>query len=384
MHLININKTKIYNKKLSSLQLIILSLLAALAIIFTEGTKQKAPHPNKDKMITAAKTMESAAEFIKSYRIKNNIEINFKNNHAGSGFIGMEFSPITTTLGNFNAKLTSTNPDFAALYIKWFYKLGLKKGDNIVIHTSGSFPALGIASIIASEAYELNPIIISSIGASSFGANIPNLTYWDIENKLYQEKIIFHKTIYATMGGQNDNGSSFWEGGITIARNAAKRNLLKLNIPNNLKDAIEEKLNLITSYNNIKLFINIGGNQSALGYAPCSMQLEYGLAENIIAFEEKECFGVLHNINQMNIPYIHMLNINNIALENGISLVTNTNKNIGLADVYFVIKKSKYLSAIFLGMITLLAISFHVYNKRKFNKNYQLSENSSTNITMFV
>ena len=56
------------------------------------------------------------------------------------GLIGVEWSGITTTLGDLSSKRTSCNPAWAVQFSRWFEELGLKPGDRIAIYSSGSFP----------------------------------------------------------------------------------------------------------------------------------------------------------------------------------------------------------------------------------------------------
>jgi len=350
--------------KISFKQLFIISLYAISTILIVQLTEVKTPHKKKEMMLIAANKMVEAENILSKYRITNNIKIDLQHDPLLSGFIGIEFSPITTTLGDLQAKQTSTNPDFAALFVRWFDELELKKGDKIIIHLSGSFPALSIASIIASEVYGLTPIIISSIGASSFGANIPSLTYWDIETLLFSKNIIHHKTIYATPGGQDDNGSSFWENGFEIMLNAAKKNSLHINTPSNLSEAITKKLEFINSQKPFKLFINIGGNQAALGIIPCSMQLPHGLIKNILKCNcPSDCFGLIHIINRNKTPIIHILNIKDLALENGIDLTPYKNYKLGESDLYFTKKKSRLIITLLLIVLVASIVYITIYKK---------------------
>ena len=49
---------------------------------------------------------------------------------------------------------------------------------------TGSFPGANIAVLSACKAMDIYPVIISSVGASSWGANNINQSWIDIENKL--------------------------------------------------------------------------------------------------------------------------------------------------------------------------------------------------------
>ncbi|MEN8192108.1 MAG: poly-gamma-glutamate system protein [Bacteroidota bacterium] len=350
-------KSFLPNVKFSFGQLLFLSLLSILLLFVINNFSSSEYREIYTEMIKASNRMKEANQSVGKHRKVLNLEINRNLDPLQSGFIGTEFSPITTTLGDIEAKQISTNPDFAALFVLWFNQLELKKNEQIVIHLSGSFPSLGIAAIVAAESYGLKPLILSSIGASSFGANYPEMTYWDIESFLYKEGIISHRTSYATLGGQNDNGSSFWEGGLEVGIKAAKRNNLKLNIFNHIDEAIESKLDFIINNDPFSLFINIGGNQCAIGNSPSNIFSAHGL----IGSEEIKSFDVnslLYIVTQMNIPIIHMLNIKDIALENGIDLIPNQNYKVGESDLYFVMTKPKMIiiAAILLLTIALITI----------------------------
>jgi len=250
-----------------------------------------------------------------------------------------------------DAKQISTNPDFAALFIRWFDELKVHNCDTVVIHASASFPALSIAAIIACESAGLEPVILSSAGASSFGANIPEFTYWDMENYLFKKGLLKHRTLYASLGGQNDNGSSFWEGGMEAALNAAKRNNYLVHISKNLDQAVQQKLNFINSLGPLKLFINIGGNQSALGSGPCSMAIPAGIIDYRLDCNTKNP-GLIFALNKNDVPLIHMLNIKEIAVSSGISISVDFYNGPGRADVYFI--KSRPLWVPALSIIVLL------------------------------
>ena len=306
-------------------------------------------------MVSAAKTMNSAIEEIGAYKKNNNIPAALMTNPTNSGFIGIEFSPITTTLGNLEAKQTSTNPDFAALLVHWLNQLKLNPEQKAIIHASGSFPALSIASIIACETIGIEPIICSSAGASSFGANIPQLTYWDMENYLWKKGIIKHHTQYATPGGNHDNGSSFWEGGMEIIREAAYRNGHILIITNSLEDAIERKWNFMQKFKPVGVIINIGGNQAAIGNNKCSLSIPNGLILTPLICSASNK-GLIHLFNQENIPVIHFLNIRNIALQNGIAVSPSSFPEPGQSSLYYTEDRPLWLPIVSFTLVFALLI----------------------------
>jgi poly-gamma-glutamate system protein len=356
------NKDKVFKPgiKVSNKHLLILSAISIILTLIIVMSVQKKAHPKWEVMAMASLKTRQAAHSLRELRALKNIPINLRTDPMESGFIGQEFSPITTTIGNLDAKQTSTNPDFAALFIRWFDELQLEPEDTVVIHISASFPALSIAAIISCEIYGLEPLIMSSAGASSYGANLPGLTYWDIENYLYQRGSIVHRTCYATPGGQDDNGSSLWEDGLEIIKSAANRNHYPLTILENLDKVILAKLEFITHTSSLKLFMNIGGNQSAMGNTSCSINIPTGLIKEKLNCQPKNP-GLIHAINDRGIPIIHLLNIRNIAISNGISLLPSDQNRPGQGDVYFIKERPVWLSFI---LLPVLIVAIIIVNKR--------------------
>jgi poly-gamma-glutamate system protein len=343
--------------KITVLPLFLIFSLSIILVFVNQYFVKKVPRTEYLQMVSAAEIMNRAIREISSYKKYKNIQMDRTIDPYSNGFIGIEFSPITTTLGNLEAKQTSTNPDFAALIVYWLDQLKLSQEQKAIIHASGSFPALSIAAIIACETVGIEPIICSSGGASSFGANIPQLTYWDMENYLWKKRIIKHRTQYATPGGNQDNGSSFWEGGMEIIKEAAHRNNYELIILNSLEDAIEQKWNFLQKLKPVGVFINVGGNQAAMGNNNCSLSIPNGLILiplNCSASNK----GLIHLFNQENIPVIHFLNIRDIALQKGIALTSSTLPKPGQSSLYYTEKKPAWLPIISFALIFVLLIYF--------------------------
>ena len=118
-----------------------------------------------------------------------------------TGLIGVEYTDITTTLGSLAAKRTSTNPAFAAVVVDMLDRAGVRRGDAVAVSFSGSFPALNIAVLSAARALDLRPVIISSVGSSTYGANQPEMTWLDMERVLAEAGLFPYRSIAASLGG---------------------------------------------------------------------------------------------------------------------------------------------------------------------------------------
>ena len=116
--------------------------LAVLGFYLVQSTIIKVKHPCFEEQVAAAKLLEEALGAIRQTRMELNIPINKELDPNETGIIGDTFTTITSSLGNLEAKRTSTNPAFAALMVRLFHQAGLEKGSVVAIGASGSFPGL--------------------------------------------------------------------------------------------------------------------------------------------------------------------------------------------------------------------------------------------------
>ena len=94
--------------------------------------------------------------------------------------IGQDITQITTDRGYIDSKLTSMNPNFAAVIVEMLKEADVKNNDVVAISFTGSLPGLNIAVMAAIQTLKLKPIIITSVGASNSGANDPYFTWLDM------------------------------------------------------------------------------------------------------------------------------------------------------------------------------------------------------------
>jgi len=182
-------------------------------------------------------------------------------------------SPMTTFSGDLKSKQTVLKPNFSALVVDLFLQAGLSTGDTIAVGMTGSMPGANIALLSACEAMKIVPVIITSIGASEWGATDPYFTWLDLESMLYLNKVISYKSIAASLGGRNDEykekkiGKFIYGGeeGKQLAEDAiARHGLSKLFKVNSRKSSYEYFIKG-KNLNNYSAYVNIGGGVSSMG-----------------------------------------------------------------------------------------------------------------------
>lgn len=205
-----------------------------------------------EEMILAKKKTELLFDEIIKEKNKRGIDT--------TSLIGEEFTGITTTLGDFDSKKLSTNPDFSAYFIKILKDNSIKKNDYIAINLSSSFPALNISLLSALDTLEVNGITINSIGSSMYGANNENFTFLEMIMHLNEKKLLKNSITAYSLGGDFDLGKNFdEETKFNILNRIKKYNLKKIYI-GDLNKNIQNRIEIYERSGEIKAFINIGGN----------------------------------------------------------------------------------------------------------------------------
>jgi len=288
--------------------------LIALAFLSLTVSKRAEPNGCYDQQIAAALQMQQCIERLREQPIS---EKKFVNDPNRTNLIGLEYSEITTTLGDMAAKRTSTNPDFAALLVKWFSELGVKARDVIAVGSSSSFPALTLATICAAEAMQVLPLIIVSLSASSYGANLPQWTYLDIESFLKNSGCIKYGAIAASLGGERDIASGLDAEGVRYLRHAAQRHLVFLIEEDDIYRNVQQRARLYEQFGKPAVFINVGGAQINVGDYEFTRLLKPGINSFDLRFTP-QAQAMSQYFLMRGTPVIHLLNLRKLVLENNL------------------------------------------------------------------
>jgi poly-gamma-glutamate system protein len=259
--------------------------------------------------------VRSAQLHLSQWRQQNGTATPLEEDPWQCGMIGLEWSGVTTTLGELSSKRTACNPAWAIQYKRWFNELDLKPGDPIAIYSSASFPALLLNALAAAEEMQLQPLLIVSLGASTWGANHPD-NLWPAQGaELRRGGFIRKKADYYTLGAGSELARGLSPEGVMLLRQAAKNADVELLMADGLEDMVSLKSKLLDDYQ-ARVFISIGGSQANLGASEDVLKLQTGLvpaSEVAIAGN-----GVIGFAMQKGIPVIHMLNIKSISDRVGI------------------------------------------------------------------
>ncbi len=272
-------------------------------------------------MLRAREVMRNAMQTLKSEAENRGIAIDRITDPNETGLIGLDYSPITTTLGHLEAKRSSVNPDSAAMICGILLGAGLKPGDSVAIGSSASFPGFLIATLSACKVLELNPMTFISVGASQYGANNPDFTLIDQMETLEKAFGKYFSVDAVSTGGNNDIADDLDpETQALILEKIRKSGYRLISEPDFVKN-VQLRMALYDELkkNPVKLFINIGGAEANMGTSFEVLNLEPGLNQKIEKIPPENERGVIYEFARRGTDVLHLLYVKGLCLRYGLS-----------------------------------------------------------------
>jgi poly-gamma-glutamate system protein len=299
-----------------ALGLIFLSALVALFLI--EADKRFRPDSLHAEKLAAVTLMQQSVAIIKAEKIRSGIKMDPMIDTNETGMIGERYNDLTTTVGSLASKKTSTNPLFAAAVVEMLSQAEVHRGDSVAISFSSSFPALNIAVLSAVSALGLKPVIISSVGASMYGANDPGMTWLDMERMLEEKGGLPYRSAAASLGGIVDTQGGLDGTGVELGLQSIRRNHVSFLDEGGVNTQRRDILRRLDLYNTMlngakpAAFVNVGASQTALGNSPEAYKLATGLLKKPAVSDDPEK-GVIFHMSERGVPVIHLLKIRSLA-----------------------------------------------------------------------
>ena len=349
--------------------LIILTSLSLLAFIAVENSKVDVKQDWYNEKVEAAKLSQLAANYLKTYRLENGVFIDVINDPNQTALIGQEYTLVTTDRGYIDAKLSATNPNFAAVIVQLLKDAGLEENDNVAVGMTGSFPGLNISVLAALETLNMNPIVISSVGSSNFGANDPFFTWLDMENILNKSNIFHSRSVAASIGGGSDVGRGLSPEGRNLITNAIERNNMKFINEKHLEESISKRLEIYDEHSKgqpIKAYINVGGGIASLGNTINGKLIPPGLTQ-FLPMRNFPVRGVIIQMGLEEIPIIHLLNINTLLAKYGLPASPVPLPEPGVGEI-FIQKKYSIIVTSIATLILIIVIVFVYFGERKHHR----------------
>jgi poly-gamma-glutamate system protein len=290
------------------------AVAAWLAVL--EYGQSRMPHKLRDKMLAAAMLTEEAFAVVDSVKRADGHVLPGDSQLPWLALLGEDYTPLTTTLGSRPAKEVSTNPGWASVMVRLLSGAGVVEGDTVAVLVSASFPALAVATLAALHELGAVPLVMSSLGASSYGANIREGTWLDWESWIRDAGIMDVRSVLVTPGGEQDAAIGLPQEGLVWLREAARRNGADMKRYASLNEAIAARMKLLASHR-LEAIVNIGGGHASMGGCPHAASLPVGLwkAASGCSCPDR---GVLTRSAEAGLQVIHLLQVRQLAATYGL------------------------------------------------------------------
>jgi poly-gamma-glutamate system protein len=273
--------------------------------------------------------------------------------------IGLDYSALTTTLGSHSAKKSSENPITAALMVRLLKDAGVSPNSVVAVNASGSFPGFVLSSLSACTAIGIKTFVIASIGASSYGANIPGNTIADM---LLEDgvKKLDYVLLVVTPGGSSDRGTELDAEELERIADMLEKRGIPFIRPVNLADAIALRESLFTD-SGCTLLINIGGTHASSG-----ADTDFALMSGILKPNKKKTYedaGLIQYFLKTGKPVIQILNVKKLYAAYGLEFDEEGELLTGSEKVY----RWKRLPAI-ITLLPVLVFLLAIFRYSRYNQ----------------
>jgi poly-gamma-glutamate system protein len=180
---------------------------------------------------------------------------------------------------------------------------------------------VAVATLAAAKALGVHPVMILSLGSSSFGADRPDWTLLDILESLRDKGLVNVLAAGVSLGGANDVGNDFEPETRNMLIEKMKSSGIPIINEPDLQRNVARRMDISfgsMGSTRIAAFLNIGGSAADLGIDPLILKLEPGVNQRIVLPEKEERYGVVFAMAKRHIPVVHLLHIKGLLLKYGL------------------------------------------------------------------
>ena len=205
-----------------------------------------------------------------------------------------------------------------------------------------------------------------SMAASMYGANDPRMTWLDMERIAYEAGAIDHRSIGASIGGNDDNGEQLQATGVDLILQAVARNKVPLIRTDTLQGNIEERMRLFAEAaggHPYKAYVNVGGSEASVGSHFTKVLFKPGINRRLPRRPIEDEGAMTRMMREHDIPLIHLSSVSRIAERHGLEIAPQKMPPLAEGPLFYNREYNRVLVAVLLGLLvaaTVLVIRFDI------------------------
>ncbi|MFO1183665.1 MAG: poly-gamma-glutamate system protein [Bauldia sp.] len=293
---------------------------AILAVVVPAGAAETIGADLRAKMLAAAETMRTASRVLLAEKRALGLFPGDGVDPNRTGMVGVEYNEMTTAVGELGEKRSTTNPDFAAAYVRYIAGLDLPKGSAVVLVLSGSYVGGDVALLAALEALGHRIVLIASAGTSQYGANDPEFNLFEILALIERKGIVRSRPVAAVLGGTNANGGGIDRVSFRKLTESAERAGYPLMPGPGVSASVDQLIaaaRTALAGERPSLVVNVGASIVGLGECLESFTFPTGFSRSAMSCTSGPA-GILMKLGAEGIPTLHVLNIKQVTRELGL------------------------------------------------------------------
>lgn len=266
----------------------------------------------------AARTMEQAIGVLSQEAMTRGFPPEPGEDPNHTGLIGLPYSSISTTLGSLPAKRTGAQPQAAALMVRLLRQAGVHRGDRVALDSSGSFPGFAIATLVAAKTLGAEAVSVTSIGASTYGANRPEFTLPDMIQVLVKHGILPRGPAAVSPGGESDFGRDMEGTALEAALARARANGAQIIRTRDLAADVAAKRAILDRHDRPRVLVSVGGNWASAGTGEGVLGRTGLVLPGEFGSSGPTGTGLIQSYLREGIPVIRILDVQDLCVRTGL------------------------------------------------------------------
>lgn len=172
--------------------------------------------------------------------------------------------------------------------------------------------------LCACAAMDVDVVYISSVGASTYGANQPELTFPDMAFRLVEDGILPQAGAAVSLGGQRDCGLDMDSETRDQIRARLEKRGQRLIYEEDFSANLALRRDVYAENGPISCFIGVGGNLTTSGLGENELSQTWGVIRPDRVKSLDENSGLMQHYNAQGLPVIHLLNIKRLVADYGL------------------------------------------------------------------
>ncbi len=333
--------------------LVVLAVLSVVSYWLVSRSARPVRSRLFDEKMAAVELSRRAFQLMTELRHGLGFPVDSVNDPNGTALVGVQYSQTTYGRSDLSDALTTTNPNFSAALVEMLTQAGARRGDTVGVSWDGTYPALNVQLLAACSALGIVPVIATTQSAGMWGANLPGLSWLDVERHLVSSDLWHFRSTAAFLGGEDDDGRGLSPEGRSLLAAAVESAHVRLHVPESLEQGVALRDSL---FQHARVIVTLGRAVANSG-GPLERVPSRVISER---WRRSHYRGLVGRARDRQVPVVNIINPNSVALSYHLPVAPVPLPAPGRGRLFF---EQRY-SVVLAGGLALLLLGLLVFSVR--------------------